>query len=143
MYGNEKLPGFESSEQYRVTEGSVWRGSPESTWFKVAKVSGEVKRGMIVKENGMTGVYAPMATDDIITATANLPGVRLGIVADKSAEEAALIGIQGQVDKNKLLVDQTAFSELSETQKVNLNTQLEAWGFQLIDVKQRQVMNND
>ncbi|MBR2207519.1 MAG: hypothetical protein IJ859_01785 [Synergistaceae bacterium] len=56
MYGNEKLPGVEVSEQYRVAEGSVWRGFYESTWFKVVKVSGEVKKGLIVKENGMTGV---------------------------------------------------------------------------------------
>ena len=137
MYGNERLPGFEASEQYKVTEGSVWRGQPESTWFKVVKISNEVKRGIIVKENGATGIYAPMTTDDIITATANLPGVRLGIVADKKAEGTALIGIQGQVDSNKLLIGDTAFLELTDIQKINLNTQLEAWGFQLIDVKQR------
>ena len=137
MYGNEKLPGVEVSEQYRVAEGSVWRGSYESTWFKVVKVSGEVKKGLIVKENGMTGVYSPIAADDIITATANLPGVRLGIVADKKAEGTALIGIQGQVDSNKLFIGDTAFSGLPDNQKINLNTQLEAWGFQLIDVKQR------
>lgn len=137
MYGNEKLPGVEVSEQYRVAEGSVWRGSYESTWFKVVKVSGEVKKGLIVKENGMTGVYSPIVADDIITATANLPGVRLGIVADKKAEGTALIGIQGQVDSNKLFIGDTAFSGLSDNQKINLNTQLEAWGFQLIDVKQR------
>ena len=137
MYGNEKLPGIEVSEQYRVAEGSVWRGSYESTWFKVVKVSGEVKKGLIVKENGMTGVYSPIAADDIITATANLPGVRLGIVADKKAEGTALIGIQGQVDSNKLFIGDTAFSGLPDNQKINLNTQLEAWGFQLIDVKQR------
>jgi len=137
MYGNEKLPGVEVSEQYRVAEGSVWRGSYESTWFKVVKVPGEVKEGLIVKENGMTGVYSPIAADDIITATANLPGVRLGIVADKKAEGTALIGIQGQVDSNKLFIGDTAFSGLPDNQKINLNTQLEAWGFQLIDVKQR------
>lgn len=137
MYGNEKLPGFEGSEQYRVTEGNVWRGQPESTWFKVVKISGEVKRGMIVKENGATGIYAPMTIEDIITATANLPGIRLGIVADKEAEGTALIGIQGQVDSNKLFIGETAFSALADANKIYLNTQLEAWGFQLIDVKQR------
>ncbi|MBR2207518.1 MAG: hypothetical protein IJ859_01780 [Synergistaceae bacterium] len=66
-----------------------------------------------------------------------MPGVRLGIVADKKAEGTALIGIQGQVDSNKLFIGDTAFSGLSDNQKINLNTQLEAWGFQLIDVKQR------
>ncbi|MBR6901535.1 MAG: hypothetical protein IKN30_05690, partial [Synergistaceae bacterium] len=118
MYGNEKLPGVEVSEQYRVAEGSVWRGSYELTWFKVVKVSGEVKKGLIVKENGMTGVYSPIVADDIITATANLPGVRLGIVADKKAEGTALIGIQGQVDSNKLFIGDTAFSGLPDNQKI-------------------------
>ena len=137
MYGNNKLPNFESSEQYRVSEGSIWRGQPESTWFKTVKVEGGVKQGMIVKENVNTGVYVPFEATDIIVATVNLPGVRLGIVADKTAEGVALIGIQGQVDRNKLLIGETAFSELTEAQKINLNTQLEAWGFQLVNVEQR------
>ena len=136
MYGNEKLPGFEGSEQYRY-EGSIWCGSPESTWFKVVKISGDVKQGSIVKEDSATGVYSPIAVADIISATAALPGVRLGIVADKNPEETALIGIQGQIDKNKLLIGETAFSELTDEQKINLNTQLEAWGFQLLNVEQR------
>lgn len=136
MYGNERLPGFEGSESYRY-EGSIWRGAPESTWFKIVKISGDVKQGSIVKEDGATGIYSAIAADDIISAAANLPGVRLGIVADKKPEETALIGIQGQVDRNKLFIGETAFSELTDAQKTNLNTQLEAWGFQLVNVEQR------
>jgi len=142
MYGNEKLPGFEGSEEYRY-EGGIWCGSPASTWFKTVKVEGEVKKGMIIKENLNSSIYSVFEVEDIINMPANLPGVRLGIVADKEAKGASgspvsvLIGIQGQVDKNKLLIGETAFSGLTDAQKINLNTQLEAWGFQLIDVKQR------
>ena len=136
MYGTEKIPGIEISEQYRY-EGSIWRGYPESTWFKAVKISGEIKQGSIVKENSATGEYAPITISDIIADTSSLPGERLGIVADKDAKVTALIGIQGQVDLNKLLIGETRFPELTEAQKINLNTQLEAWGFQLIDVKER------
>ena len=136
MYGNERLPGFEGSETYRY-EGSIWRGVPESTWFKIVKISGDVKQGAIVKEDGATGIYSAIAADEIISTAANLPGVRLGIVADKKPEETALIGIQGQVDRNKLFIGETAFSELTDAQKINLNTQLDAWGFQLVNVEQR------
>ena len=138
MYGTDKLPEVEISEEYRY-EGSIWCGAPESTWFKTVKIPEDVtvKQGIIVKEDPVTGIFNAISAEDIITAPHSLPGARLGIVADKVAKGSVLIGIQGQVDKNKLLVEETAFSELSETQKINLNTQLEAWSFQLIDVKQR------
>ena len=138
MYGNERLPRIEISESYRAYEGSIWRGYPEATWFKVVKVNGEVKRGTIVKES--SGVYSPFTVEDIVSSVTGLPGARLGIVADKKAtgttENSAtvLIGIQGQVDKSKIFVGETAFTELTDEQKINLNTQLEAWNFQLVDV---------
>ena len=141
MYGNQRLPGIEASDTYRY-EGSIWRGYPETTWFKTVKATGTLAQGTIVKENA--GIYSPITTEDIISSTANLPGVRLGIVADNTAPAGTaespatvLIGIQGQVDKDKLFVGETAFSELTNTQKINLNTQLEAWNFQLVKVEQR------
>ena len=145
MYGNKTLPGISVSQQYR-DENSIWRGYPESTWFKARKTSGftgNLSAGTIVKENSATGVYSPITTSDIISETANLPGVRLGIVADTTANASEStdvvsvdIGLHGEVDKTKLFVGDTAFTELTETQQINLNTQLEAWGFLLVDVMQ-------
>ena len=145
MYGNKTLPGISVSQQYR-DENSIWRGYPESTWFKALKTSGftgNLSAGTIVKENSATGVYSPITTSDIISETANLPGVRLGIVADTTANASEStdvvsvdIGFHGEVDKTKLFVGDTAFTELTETQQINLNTQLEAWGFLLVDVMQ-------
>ena len=145
MYGNKTLPGISVSEKFR-DENSIWRGYPESTYFKTRKISGftgNLPAGTIVKENSATGVFSPITTSDIISEVANLPGARLGIVADATAEASessdiviVLIGFHGEVDKTKLFVGDTAFTELTEAQQINLNTQLEAWGFMLDDVMQ-------
>ena len=156
MYGNSRLPGIEVSDTYRY-EGSIWRGYPEATWFKTVKVNGasaeasKIEQGTIMKELLTDGTFTPIKESDIISAVADLPGARLGIVADKTATtgttttvesetvvtpSSVLIGIQGQVDMNKLLIGEKKFSELTDEQKICLNTQLEAWGFQLIDVIQ-------
>ena len=80
-----------------------------------------------------------------------LSGVRLAIVADKSAKtgttstvdgeavseaSSVLVGIAGVVDRSKLYVGDKAFTELSAEQQISLNTQLEAWNFQLVNVMQ-------
>ena len=154
MYGNQILPGVSVSETYRVVEGSIWQGYPEATWFKTVKVGGEdgveIPAGTIMKELA-DGTYTPIATNDIITGTANLPGARLVIVADKSAKKgsttevdgetvseasAVLVGISGIVNKGLLYIGETKFTELEEAQQVNLTTQLEAWHFMLINVTQ-------
>lgn len=156
MYGNTTLPGIAVSETYRY-EGSIWRGYTEATWFKLVKVNGsseeasKIEQGTIMKEILTDGTFTPIEENDIITAVSSLPGVRLGIVADKTATtgttttvegetvstpSSVLIGIQGQIDKNKLLIGNKKFSELTDEQKICLNTQLEAWGFQLLDVIQ-------
>lgn len=156
MYGNSRLPGIAVSETYRY-EGSIWRGYPEATWFKTVKVNGasaeasKIEQGTIMKELLADGTFTPIEESDIISAVADLPGARLGIVADKTATtgttttvesetvvtpSSVLIGIQGQVDMNKLLIGEKKFSDLTDEQKICLNTQLEAWGFQLIDVIQ-------
>ncbi|MBQ7593249.1 MAG: hypothetical protein IJU48_02715 [Synergistaceae bacterium] len=155
MYGNEKLPGIATSQQYR-NEGSLWQGSPSSTWFKTVKVNGseaegtEILRGTIMKEL-TDGTYTPIAETDIITTTANLPGARLAIVADNSAKtgttttqdeetvktpSSVLVGISGKVDKGRLYIGDKKFSELTDEQQISLNVQLEAWGFQLVSVQQ-------
>ncbi|MBQ4430630.1 MAG: hypothetical protein II877_03925 [Synergistaceae bacterium] len=159
MYGNEKLPGISVSETYRVTNGSIWRGYPEATFFKVVSVNGtdgaELPAGTIMKEVADDGSYTPITASDIVSVIADLPGTRLAIVADKSAKtgtttttgegaeavtesvaSSVLVGISGVVDKAKLLVGDTAFTELEDAQKIGLNTQLEAWGFQLVNVMQ-------
>lgn len=158
MFGNEKLPGIAVSEQFR-NEGSIWQGYTQSTWFKVVQVNGsealDIPVGTIMKEVLADGSYTPIVENDIVSVVADLPGSRLAIVADKSAktgstqttgegEEAVtenlpssvLVGIMGVVDKDKLYVGDKAFSELSDAQKINLNSQLEAWNFQLVTVMQ-------
>ena len=159
MYGNNTLPNVSVSEDYKVTKGSIWRGYPEATWFKVVKVSGTdgavLRAGTIVKEDIAAGTYTPIDENDIVTLVANLPGARLAIVADHSATtgtvtttgeapnavteanpSSVLVGISGIVDKAQLLIGETAFDDLTDAQKIGLNTQLEAWGFQLISVFQ-------
>ena len=146
MYGNTKLPGASVSETYKVSKGSIWRGYPEATWFKAVNVNGT--DGAEIPADGS---YTPIAETDIITATANLPGARLAIVADHTAKTgttaevdgeteaipaSVLVGISGIVDKAKLFVGDKAFTELTDAQKIALNTQLEAWGFQLVNVVQ-------
>ena len=155
MYGNEKLPGVSTSQQYR-NEGSLWQGSPSSTWFKTVKVNGDeaegvaILRGTIMKEL-TDGTYTPISEADIVSAVENLPGSRLAIVADNSAKtgttttqdeetiktpSSVLVGICGQVDKGRLLIGDKDFTELTDDQQISLNVQLEAWGFQLISVQQ-------
>ena len=159
MYGNERLPGVSVSESYRA-KGSIWQGAPESTWFKTVSVNGSdaegtpISAGAIMKEL-TDGSYMPIAESDIIPAVADLPGVRLAIVADKSAKtgttsttgegseavteitpSSVLVGVCGKVDKAKLYVDDKAFTELTDEQKIGLNLQLEAWGFMLVNVMQ-------
>ena len=159
MYGNERLPGVAVSENYRA-KGSIWQGAPEATWFKTVSVNGSeeegvpISTGTIMKEL-IDGTYTPIVESDIVSVVANLPGVRLAIVADKSAKtgtttttgegaetvteavsSGVLVGICGKVDKNRLLIGDKAFTELTDTQKINLNIQLEAWGFMLVEVMQ-------
>lgn len=159
MYGNNTLPNVSTSDTYKVTKGSIWRGYPEATWFKTVKVAGtdgaELPQGTILKEAIADGSYSPIATTDIISAVANLPSARLVIVADKKAKtgtttttgegadavtetelSTVLVGISGVVDKTKLFVGETAFTELTDEQQIGLNSQLEAWGFQLVNVMQ-------
>ena len=154
MYGNEKLPGVAVSEQFR-NESSIWQGYTQATWFKVVQVNGneavDIPVGTIMKELADDGSYTPISESDILADAASLPGVRLAIVADKSAKSGStvtvddeavslpssvLVGIMGGVDKAKLFVGDKSFSELSDAQKINLNTQLEAWHFQLVNVTQ-------
>lgn len=154
MYGNTALPGCEVGAEERHA-GSIWRGYTEATWFKLVKVGGSgeeatpIPQGTIMIEDGTTGKFKAFATSDIISAVANLPGGRLGIIADTTAmtgttttvdgesqtvDATVLIGIQGQVDKAKLLVGETAFGNLEDAQKINLERQLEGWNFQLVEV---------
>ena len=154
MYGNKTLPGFAAGITYR-DENSIWQGYPESTSFKTVKVTGsdgtKLAVGTILKENISDGTYSVFAKTDIISDVNGLPGVRLGIVADFNAEittddneetttvsnpSTVLIGISGQVDKSKILIDAEKFADLTEEQQYALNTQLEAWNFQLVDVMQ-------
>lgn len=161
MYGNDTLPGVAVSETYRSKE-SIWQGAPEATWFKSVNVNGSESEGMpisagtIMKELTADGSYAPIVVDDIITAVSGLPGVRLAIVADKTAKtgittmtknddnedvevsipSSVLVGTCGKVDKAKLLIGDTAFEKLTAAQQISLNTQLEAWGFMLVSVLQ-------
>lgn len=155
MYGNHTLPGVSVSEDYRVTNGSIWQGSPASTWFKTVSVGGtdnaDIPAGTIMKEVAADGTYTPITTADIVSAVADLPGVRLAIVADKTAKtgttqevdgatenvpSTVLVGISGVVNESLLYVGETKFMELEEAQQIALNLQLEARNFQLVNVTQ-------
>ena len=161
MYGNDTLPGVAVSETYK-SKGSIWQGAPEATWFKAVNVNGSeaegtpISAGTIMKELPADGSYTPIAVSDIVSDTSGLPGIRLVIVADKTAKtgttttaknednedfttatpSSVLVGTCGKVDKAKLLVGDTAFTDLTTPQQINLNTQLEAWGFLLVTVLQ-------
>ena len=159
MYGNERLPGVSVSESYRA-KGTIWQGSPAATWFKTVSVNGSEAEGTAIAAGTIMkqiddGSYTPIADSDIVSAVGDLPGVRLVIVADKSAKtgtttttgegteavteitpSSVLVGTCGKVDKNKLLVGETAFTELTDEQKRCLNLQLEAWNFLLVNVMQ-------
>ena len=155
MYGNKVIPGIQVGKTYR-NQGSIWVGYIESTWFDYIFVEGsgenKLPLGTILKQD-ISGKYVPIDENDIITSVGNLPGKRLAIVADETAsagateitgegddavietvESVVLVGKQGHVDKAKLLVGETAFNDLDDTQQMNLRTQLEAWHFQLVDV---------
>ena len=152
---NVVLPGVAVSEDYRVTNGSIWQGSPASTWFKTVSVGGtdntDIPADTIMKEVIADGSYTPITIADILSAVADLPGVRLAIVVDKTANtgtkeevggttenvpSTVLIGISGIVNENLLYVGVMKFTELTEAQKINLNMQLEVWNFQLVNVVQ-------
>ena len=159
MYGNDRLPGVGISETYRYA-GSIWQGAPESTWFKTVSVNGAeetsttIAQGTILKQVD-DGTYSPITESDIVSEVADLPGVRLVIVADKTAKtgtttttgdgadavtestpSSVLVGVCGKVDKNRILVSSKKFTELTEAQQKGLNLQLEAWGFMLVNVMQ-------
>ena len=154
MYGNERLPGIAVSEQFR-NDNSIWLGYTQATWFKVVKVNGTdgaaIKVGAIMKELPDDGSYTPISESDILSNAADLPGARLAIIADKTAKtgstatvdeqnvsvpSSVLVGIMGVVDISKLYIGDKVFTELSAEQQINLNTQLEAWHFQLVNVTQ-------
>ena len=156
MYGNDILPGVNVSDTYR-DKGSIWRGYTEATWFKVVQVNGSteeavsIREGTIMKELAADGSYTPITASDIVSSNANLPGSRLAIVADKNAKtgttktttegteatsSSVLVGIQGHVDKARIFVGDTPFTELSNSQQISLNSQLEAWNFLLVNVQQ-------
>lgn len=151
MFGNDILPGVSVSETYR-SKGSIWQGAPEATFFKAVKVNGSEAEGVAIAAGTIMkqladGTYTPIAESDIIAAVSSLPGVRLAIVADKTAKtgttnddestpSSVLVGICGVVDKDKLFVGAKAFTELTEEQGINLSLQLEAWGFMPVNVNQ-------
>ncbi len=154
MYGNNTLPGLKQSEPFR-RQGTIWLGYTEATWFKIVEVSGltneKLPKGTILKQDLSTGQYSPLEASDIIGAVTDLPKERLVIVADDTAvtgtketvdgEEVltpsnVLVGIQGHVDKARIYVGETAFTDLTDEQKTKLNTQLEAWNFMLVNVFQ-------
>ena len=129
MYGNDRLPGVAVSESYR-SKGSIWQGAPEATWFKTVSVNGSEEEGAPISAGTIMkqisgGSYTPIAVSDIVSTVANLPGVRLAIVADKTAKtgttetvdeetvstpSSVLIGIAGIVNKEMLFVGDTRFT---------------------------------
>lgn len=161
MYGNDILPGAAVRETYK-SKGSIWQGSPAASWFKTVNVNGSeaegtpISAGTIMKELSADGSYTPITVSDIVSDISGLPGVRLAIVADKTAKtgttttaknednedvttatpSSVLVGTCGKVDKAKLFVSDTAFTELTTAQQINLNTQLEAWNFMPVTVLQ-------
>lgn len=159
MYGNNRVPGIRAGEEWRY-HGGLWRGAPESTWFKYVMVNGDgaeatpIPLGTVLKETA-DGSYLPMEEADILTGTAGLPGARLAIVADttgktpttetvegengpESVKKASsiLVGIMGEVDQDRLIVSGKKWGELTDEQRQGLRTQLESWNFNLVYVMQ-------
>ena len=89
MYENKRLPGVAVSKQFR-NEGSIWQNYTQTTWFKVVQVNGTdrvaIKADTIMKKVSADGSYTPITAGNIVPASADLPGVRLSIVADKFAK---------------------------------------------------------
>ena len=159
MYGNDRLPVVGVSGSYS-NKGSIWQGSPSSTWFKTVNVNGTesegtpISAGTIMKELS-DGSYTPIAESDIVSSLANAGKLPLVIVADKTAKtgtttttgegadavteaipSSVLVGVSGQVDKGKILVGAKVFSDLTETQQIYLDAQLKACGIMLVNVMQ-------
>lgn len=147
MYGNSTLPGIAASDTLRY-EGSIWRGATESTWFKIVNVSGDAQEatdipaGSIMKEDSSTGFYSPVAVADLETLSGKLAIVadhtaKSGVTVDgESSPSKILIGVMGHVDKAKLFVGDTAFTDLTNAQQIALNSLLEANNFLLVNVLQ-------
>lgn len=141
MYGSDRLPGVVEGDKRRL-DGTIWLGYPEATWFRTGKVKGDapdakpLPLGTIVKEEFADGTFVVAKETDIAAAATGIPGPRLCIVADENVKvndqgSVVLLGIAGQVDQDRLLVESKKFPELTDEQKVHLRQQLEAWGFAL------------
>lgn len=145
MFENTALPGFAGMETRRGT-GSLWRGDPESTWGRVKKVHNErgapfaLPQGTVLKMDA-SGGCVPMTLPDIAADPGALPGPRLVIVADRNVTvhtggAAVGVGICGEVDPSRLIVDGKSWKELTEGERALLESQLAVWGFGLRDVLQ-------
>ena len=159
MNGNNRVPGIRAGEEWRY-HGGLWRGAPESTWFKYVMVNGDdaettkIPLGTVMKET-TDGSYLPMEDADILIGTAGLPGARLAIVADTTGKTGTtetvegangletvkkpwtiLVGIMGEVEQDRLIVGGKLWGDLTDEQRQGLRAQLESWNFNLVYVMQ-------
>ena len=146
MFGNKVLPGLEGYGANRYW-GSIWKGDPESTWGRIKKVKNKsgapflLPLGTVLKMDEADGAYVPMELSDIAGSFDALPGPRLVIVADQNVVvtppgTTVGVGICGEVDQARLIVEGKAWEELTDAQRVMLESQLALWGFGLNDVVQ-------
>jgi hypothetical protein len=140
MYGNSTLPGFESLGVFRLT-GSIFVGSFDTTSAQVVTVTNadasevEIPLGTVLKLDMSTGTYSVAEIADLPAAVADLPGVPLVLVADKTlkvpaaGENTACIARAGRIDIDQVSIEATKWRDLTTEQRVSLETALRVWGF--------------
>jgi hypothetical protein len=140
MFGNSTLPGFESLGTFRP-KNSIFAGSFDTTSVVVATVKNAdtaeavVPLGTALKLDMADGKYIVAAVADIPVNPAGLPGNALVIVADTtlkidaSSENTVCVARGGRIDIDQVQLGGVKWRDLTDTQRVALETALRVWGF--------------
>jgi hypothetical protein len=140
MFGNSTLPGFESLGTFRQT-GSIFVGSFDTTNAQVVTVANaeasdvEFPLGVVLKLDMATGKYAPSEIADLPADETGLPGFPLVLLADStlkvpaSGENTACVARAGRIDIDQVSIEGTKWRDLTDVQRISLETALRVWGF--------------
>jgi hypothetical protein len=140
MFGNSTLPGFESLGTFRK-RNSIFVGSFDTTSAQVVTVANaaaaevEIPMGAVLKLNIATGKYTAAVIADLPSAIAGLPGAPLVILADSTlkvpatGENTACVARAGRIDIDQVSIEGTKWRDLTDAQRVSLETVLRVWGF--------------
>jgi hypothetical protein len=142
MWGNKNAPGFKGGNERRYYMNKIFVGQPESTWMRIFPVKNataaeiDVPYGLVVYE-GTDGKFVPLT---VIDATLNQK--RLAVVVDENVKVPATsdvgcnLAIAGELDRAQLIVDGTVWADLSDANRIALETAMKLWGFGLAYVMQ-------